>query len=142
MNQPFRLDPAMGVGSYKTYSIRQPKTAQTRIGTCEQAGCEAWEFGWRTIVPAGSAQADYIRAKSGRRFTETVENGICTFTFHPGQKCFGEHHVLDRPQFYLVRDGDWRGNPTGRQRMHTTGDYWVEDFAEHQAKLADQIEKG
>jgi hypothetical protein len=41
-----------------------------------------------------------------------------------------------------VRDGDFRGNPTGRRRMHASGADWVEDFAEHQAKLADQQQKG
>ena len=142
MGDPFRLEPAMGLASYKTYQIKQPKTGHTRIASCEAAGCEANEFGWRTTVPIASTQADYIRNKSGRHFREEVVDGMCVFTFYPGQQCFGEHHVVDRPQFHLVRDGDWRGNPTGRQRLHTTGDFWVEDFAEHQAKLADQIEKG
>jgi hypothetical protein len=138
----FRLPPAMDVGSYKTYQIRAPKTAHTRIGSCESAGCDANEFGWRTVVPLGSPQADYIRNHSGRRFREVVEDSQCHFTFYPGQQCFTQHHVQDRPTFYVVRDGDFRGNPTGRRRMHASGADWVEDFAEHQAKLADQQQKG
>lgn len=138
----FRLDPAMGVGSYKTYSVHQPKTGHTRIGSCERAGCEANLYGWRTGVPTLSVQADYIRNKSGRRFTEEVIGGESLFTFYPGQQCFTEHHVTDRPQIHMVRGGDWRGNPSGERRIHTTGDFWVEDFTEHQAKLAEQIERG
>jgi len=71
-----------------------------------------------------------------------VEDGLCVFTFYPGQQCFTQHHVSDRPQMFVVRDGDHRGNPTRRQRIHSQGKFWVEDFAEHQAKLAEQIEKG
>jgi hypothetical protein len=139
----FRLDPAMPVNSYKTYQIKQPKTAQTRVGSCEAAGCERYEIGWCSTVPTLGAQADYIRNGSGRRFTEHPgDNGLTVFEFYPGQQCFEQHHVLDRPQFYVVRDGDWRGNPSGRQRMHTRGEFWVEDFAENQAKLAEQIKKG
>ena len=138
----FRPDPAMSVTDYKTYQIKQPKTAHTRIASCEAAGCPNYEFGWRTVVPINSPQSDYIRNKSGRRFREVVEDGQCVFTFYPGQQCFTQHHVADRPQFFLVKDGDHRGNPTGRQRLHSQGKYWVEDFAEHQAKLAEQIEKG
>ena len=43
------------------------------------------------------------------------------FTFEAGQQCFTQHHVPDRPQFFVVRDGDWRGNPTGQNRLHTKG---------------------
>ena len=138
----FRLDPALPVGSYKTYKFLQPVTDKTRIGSCQAAGCTNYEFGWRSVVPVNSPQADYIRNHSGRRFTEETVDGQCVFTFYPGQQCFTQHHVPDRPAIYSVRDGDWRGNPTGRQRLHTNGEFWVEDFAEHQAKLAEQIEKG
>jgi hypothetical protein len=138
----FRPEPALPVGSYKTYQIKQPKTGHTRIGSCEAANCPNYEHGWRTVVPIGSAASDYIRNKSGRHFREEVVDGQCVFTFYPGQQCFTEHHVTDRPQFFLVRDGDFRGNPTGRQRMHTQGSYWVEDFQENQAALAERLEKG
>ena len=142
----FRLDPQMPVGSYKTYQVKQPKTAQTRIASCEAADCEAYLNGWVTRIDEstdlGGRQAHYIRTRSERKYTVTKINGITEFTFEPGQRCFGEHHVLDRPQFYLVRDGDWRGNPSGKQRMHTRGEYWIEDFAEHQDRLKTEIERG
>jgi hypothetical protein len=142
-----RFPPAMGVGSYKTYQARQPKTEKTRIGSCEAAGCASYEHGWRSVIDVttelGQRQQHYIRHESGRRFTEYAEgNGIVVFTFWAGQQCFQTHHVPDRPQFFSVRDGDWRGNPTNRSRLHTRAADWVEDFAEHQAKLAEQIERG
>ena len=142
----FRLPPKMSVTSYKTYQIRQPISEKTRIGSCQAAGCERYEWGWETRIDEatdlGGRQAHYIRTRSERRYTETRLDGITIFTFEPGQQCFEQHHVPDRPQFFGVRDGDWRGNPTGRGRMHTNGTYWVEDFGEHQARLAEQVEKG
>jgi hypothetical protein len=138
----FRLAPAMPVGAYKTYAISQPKTAHTRLGSCEAAGCEANLYGWKTTVPMLSAQAAYIRNSSGRRFREVVVDGQCVFTFYPGQQCFTQHYVQDRPQIFRVRGGDWRGNPTGQSLTHRNGQDWVDDFGEHQAKLAEQIEKG
>jgi len=139
----FYLEPQGSVTDYKTYQIAQPKTPHTRIADCQAAGCLAYEFGWRTIVPMLSAQADYIRNHSGRKFREEPGgDGTAVFTFYPEQQCFTEHHVEDRPQLFAVRDGDHRGNPTGRRRLHTNGKYWVEDFAEHQDRLKTQLEKG
>jgi hypothetical protein len=49
---------------------------------------------------------------------------------------------LERQPLLIVRDGDWRGNPTGRRRLHTKPEHWVEDFKEHQGKINDAIERG
>ena len=143
MSIPFRPEPAMSPDAYKTYQITQPKTAHTRIGTCEQAGCEAYERGWKTVVPKNSPQEAYIRNDSSRRFWETVENGydgLCTFNFYPGQQCFTQHHVLDRPQFFIVKNGDYRRSSLARR--HRNGADWVDDFGEHQERLKEQIERG
>ncbi len=141
----FRIDPLMGVQSYKTYSIHQPVSAHTRIGTCQAANCPNYNQGWKTLIdldtPLGQEQWAYIRT-CGKQFTEHQEGRRVVFVFEAGQQCFTEHHVQDRPQLFAVRDGDWRGNPSGRRRLHTTAEFWQEDFAEHQAKLADEIEKG
>jgi hypothetical protein len=55
---------------------------------------------------------------------------LTAFTFEAGQKCFGGVHKvpLERPEFYVVRDGDWRH--LGRPQMHSGPDAWVNDFAE------------
>ena len=139
--QAWRPEPNLPAGAYKTYQIKQPKTVQTRIGSCEAAGCEAHERGWVTTVPLLSAQADYIRNRSGRRFREEPgENGLTSFIFYAGQQCFTQHHVTDRPQFFYVKNGDFRR--ASLLREHRNGTEWVEDFGEHQLKLKEQIEKG
>jgi len=144
-----RITPNMPVGAYKTYRIVSPQSTHFRPGTCAEADCEAYLNGWQSTIDEatvlGQQQAHYIRTQAGRGFTEhRTEAGLTVFTFEAGQKCFaGSHQVrLGRPELYLVADGDWRGNPTGRQRTHQTAADWVEDFGEHQLRLADQIERG
>ena len=70
--------------------------------------------------------------------------GLTVFTFEPGQDCFAQHRVpLERDPLFLVRGGDWRGNPTGLQPYrHHRGEDWVDDFADHQDRIARQIERG
>ena len=131
--------PSLPAHRRKTYAITAPPATHTRPAkSCAEVDCDAHLFGWDTILPADDPRCDLVRL-SGRAFTEHREgDGLVTFRHPPGQNCYrlAEHRVpLDRPALYVVRDGDWRGNPTGRQRVHVNGDEWVEDFAEHQAKL-------
>jgi hypothetical protein len=144
MQQVNRLQPAMDVGAYQTFAISAPRDV-TVVAACEQVGCAAWQFGWESKVDEatqlGQEQAAYIRQTSGRTFREMrTEAGLTVFRFEAHQRCFAEHRT--RPEIYLVRDGDWRGNPTGRRRMHERPADWVEDFGEHQQRIADEIEKG
>lgn len=139
-----RIDPAMPVGAYQTYSITSPQDVQVKAA-CEQVACPAWQFGWESVIdesaPLGQQQAAYIRTQSGRTFREQKRgDGLTVFRFEAHQRCFANHQT--RPEIYLVRDGDWRGNPTGRQRQHTSPDNWLEDFGEHQQRIADQQKKG
>ena len=139
MQQPFRIDPALPVHAYKTYAIASPVATHYRTASCTEAGCLAQRNGWKTVVDEsralGQKQAFYIRSRSGRKFTET-RNGTTEFVFEAGQECFAEHKVpLDRPELYVVRGGDWRGNPTG-ERQRLSSDAWVNDFGQHQDRLA------
>ena len=139
-----RIDPAMPVQAYQTYQITSP-TDRTVKAACEQVGCAAWRQGWDSVIDErtdlGKQQAAYIRGQSGRTFREQkTAAGLTVFRFESGQRCFAEHRT--RPELYLVRDGDWRGNPTGRRRQHTRPTDWVEDFGEHQLRLVDQQKKG
>jgi hypothetical protein len=144
----FRVEPKLGPEAFKTYQILAPKNSHFRPASCKEVECAAWANGWQTTVnettPLGQQQADYIRRRSGRTYKETNENGFTTFVFVPGQRCFAEHSVsLEREPLFLVRGGDFRGNPTGqRPTQHVRPEDWVEDFAEHQQGLADTIEKG
>lgn len=145
MQRPInRIDPLHPVQAYQTYSITQPADVLVKAA-CEQVGCEAWAHGWESVIdettPLGRSQAAYIRTQSGRTFREQkTAAGLTAFRFEARQRCFAEHKT--RPELYAVRDGDWRGNPTGKQRQHTRPIDWVEDFGENQQRIADQQQKG
>lgn len=140
----FRIPPAMGPENYKSYQIRRPWATHWVPATCEAAGCLNHLQGWQTVVPADSPQADYIRHDRSRRHAETQEAGLSTFTFEAGQTCFTQHKVpADRQEIFVVKDGDWRGNPRGTApRIHQNADDWVEDFALHQDRIKTQLERG
>jgi hypothetical protein len=140
----FRIQPALGVGAYQTYSITSPTDATVKAA-CEQVGCAAWAHGWESTIdestPLGRQQADYIRHHSGRTFREyKTDVGLTVFRFDSRQRCFAEHKT--RPELYVVRDGDWRGNPTGRRRVHQRAADWVEDMQETLGTVADDRERG
>lgn len=140
----FRLPPQGPVHAYKTYSIVSPQDTQVR-SACEEVGCDAWRHGWQSVVDErtvlGARQAAYIRRGSGRTFREQrTGDGLTVFRFEPGQRCFAEHRT--RPEIYAVRDGDWRGNPTGRRFQHQRAQDWVQDMGEHQQRLAEQRQRG
>lgn len=144
-----RIMPKLPAGAMKTYQVVAPKASHWRNATCAEVECQAHANGWVTAVDEatelGQRQAGYIRRDSGRAFTErrTPEGGT-EFVFPPGQRCFRAHSVpLEREPLYVVRGGDWRGNPSGAPaRRHTRPDFWVEDFATHQQALADRLQQG
>lgn len=142
MQQPFRLPPQMSPEAYKTYSITSPRDVQVKA-VCEQVGCDKWLKGWQSPIDEstdlGKAQAHYIRTQSGRTFREQrTAAGITVFTFEPKQRCFADHKT--RPETYTVANGDWRRSSVAR--VHANAADWTEDFALHQGKLADQLNKG
>lgn len=145
-----RLPPAMPVQAYKTFQIVAPIKTHFRKATCAEANCPHYLNGFRTRIDEstelGQRQAYYIRKESGRRFTEERDEvGLTVFTFEAGQRCFSsdDHRVrIEREEIFLTRGGDWRGNPTGERYQHTRSEFWTEEFAEHQQKLADRIERG
>ena len=147
----FRVPPAMPASAYKTFQVSSPVSTHFRPASCEEAGCLAHAHGWATMCDEssdqGQRQAYYIRKQSGRLFVEArTELGITRFTFEAGQRCFAsdDHRVpLERPELYIVREGDWRGNPRGIEpRFHARPADWVDEFANHQDRLATAIEQG
>lgn len=139
-----RILPAHASRAYQTYTVSSPRDTMVPAA-CEQVGCEAWQFGWETPVDEstelGRQQAAYIRTKSGRTFRELPRagGGLTVFRFEPRQRCFANHQT--RPESYAVLGGDWRGY-TGIIRRHTRGADFVEDFGEHQERIADQQKEG
>ncbi|MGI5286645.1 hypothetical protein ACQEVF_25355 [Nonomuraea polychroma] len=138
-----RVPPALQVGAYQTYAWAAPR--DTRIkSVCEDVGCMAWLHGWTSTfdesTELGRNQADYVRRRSGRDFKESrTAEGLTVFRFAPYQRCFANHET--RPAVWWVRGGDWRQD-RGLIRRHTSGRDWVEDFAEHQDRLADRLRRG
>jgi hypothetical protein len=141
-----RIQPGLPVQAMQTYRVASPVQTHTRPATCPEVGCKRYENGWKTIVPVGSEHEATVREmvtgqldQYRRHFTERrVGDGLVEFRFEAGQMCFDllrHRKSLQRPEFYTVRGGDWRAN-TGLIRRHTKPEFWVEDFAENQQKIA------
>jgi hypothetical protein len=148
VQQPSGIQPAMPAYAYKSYEIKAPLATHWNTVTCVDAGCEHHDLGWDSVIDErtdlGRRQAHYIRRESGRRFTEERQpDGLIRFSFEAGQRCFREHKTRNaRPERYIERDGDYRGNPTGRRRTHAGAEDWVDSFATHQDHLKTLVERG
>lgn len=144
MGEPFRLSAQGPVQAYQTFAVRsRPDLAVKTV--CERVSCAAWREGWESAIDErtdlGKAQALYIRTQSQRTFRELRTGaGLTVFRFEPGQRCFAEHKT--RPELYLVRDGDYRGNPTGRERRHTRPADWVEHMQEEFGRFNEDRNRG
>lgn len=147
-----RITPNLPASAYRTFQIVSPISTHWRPADCAEFECEQHLRGWKSAIDEstelGQKQAWYIRKQSGRKFTESRDEqpGLTVFTFEAGQTCFssGQHKVpLGRPEHYLVKGGDWRGNPTGAEtRKHTKPEHWVEDMQEGFDKLRSAQERG
>lgn len=140
------------VQAMQTYSLIRPHGDPQwwQPATCDEVACALHRGGWRTTVDEATAlgqqQAHYIRRESGRSFVEHRRpDGLTAFTFDAGQECFasGSHRrPVAREPLYVVRGGDYRGNPLQRRRVHARPADWVEDFAENQDRIATVREHG
>ena len=135
-----RLPPALRPDQYKTWQVAAPLSTHWRPASCEESGCGAYLNGFLVRVDLstelGQAQADYIRRRSGREHTETSPG---VFQFTPGQSCFREadHRVrVDRPDVFVVRDGDWRVPPQASNPRQLSPENWLDAFRTHQDRLA------
>jgi len=118
------------------YALAKPAGTHRRPAGCEEVSCKYFRNGWRMRVlvdtEMGKRQA-YLIKESGRRYTVEQTYGEATYTFEPGQNCFGAHTVpLDRPALYLVRQG------AGPVVHHVRPEHWVEDFSTHLDKIREQ----
>lgn len=148
-----RIQPLMPVTAYKSFQIRSPLATHFRPASCAEAECEQRAKGWLIAANEGTAmgqrQAHLVRT-SGRKYTEQrgyepegIPAAFTCFIFAPGQECFRPHKLpLDRPQQFIERDGDFRGNPTGFRRVHARPDDWIDAFATNQDKIADIVRRG
>lgn len=145
-----RIAPAAGPELYKTYGMSMPIGSHWRPATCEEVDCDAYRCGWVSTfdlsTDLGQRQYRYCSHDRTRSFTESRAGTLVSLTYPPGMACFaaGEHKVpLGRPATFTVRDGDFRGNPRGTEiRVHTRAEDWIDDFANHQDRLATEVQKG
>lgn len=142
-----RPDPLMPSEAYKTYAVVSPLSTHWRPATCAEVDCPHYLKGWRTRVETLTPDLLHAAKTSGRRYTvQQVADGETYLVFPAGQSCFAvSRHRMQagRPPLFVVRDGDYRGNPRGtKTRVHMSPDNWLDDFATHQQAIADEIEKG
>lgn len=140
------FEPKGPAWAYKTYRMVSPPSHR-RTATCKEVDCERRRKGWTTYLdvadPEHAEAANWIRMKSGRKFTVTEEGTAVSFFFPQGQDCFARHTLPFKPHLLLVHGGDWRGNPMGvPTRKHATMNDWVEDFAENQIAVRERVERG
>lgn len=142
-----RIEPSMPVQGMQSFEIASPVETHHKVISCKEAGCQRYRDGWRTVLDVstleGARQARWIINYSGRKYKLEEVGNVLTFTFPAFQRCFGKHtKPLERPELYIVRDGDWRGNPTGKTMQHTRPEHWVEHSAETLDKLRTAQQKG
>jgi hypothetical protein len=136
------------VGVYQTFTLARPRTPDFwRNATCDEVNCRRKREGWRTVLDIGTAtgarDAKWIVDHSGRHGTIERAGNQVTFTFAAGQDCFERHRVAhEREPVYIVRDGDHRGNPTGRRRIHQRGADWVDHMQNDLDKLRQARKQG
>jgi len=146
-----RVHVGLPVTAMQTYTVASPVATHTKPAHCRDVNCVDYTLGWRMKLLADTDDERFFRRAcagqvDGYRRPHRVERDgtFITFYFEPGTPCrFITAHraTLDRPEFYTVRGGDWRGS-TGLIRRHTRAEHWVEDFAGHLDTIARQTGAG
>lgn len=124
------------VHTMRTFQIDQPLDTHYRRATCQEVACRAhahgWKMGFDLTDPDKRQAARWIRDHSRRTYShELLDDGRrIVFTFPAGQRCFTKHRLpLEREPFYVVRGGDFRGNPRRERVVHRTADSFVDQWA-------------
>lgn len=145
--EPFRVQPQGPVSGYRSFGQRITRRVRA---TCAEVECDAYANGWVTSVPTGGQDESVIvaacdgRVDGMRRQWETrlTLNGFTEYRFPPGQPCFkASAHTVPLAVQHYHRDGDWRGNPTGVVVAHPDIRSWIDEFGEHQQRVADQRQR-
>jgi hypothetical protein len=113
-----RVMPKIPVTAMRTFGIVAPVSTHFRPATCEDIGCLAYHHGWTLDTAGLPAELVHDAKTSGRSYTTTraEDTGAEVLVFAAGQPCFkaAAHRVrVDRPEIFVSRNGDWRGNPDG-----------------------------
>lgn len=143
MERPW--EPQASPYAYETFQVRAPLATHWRPATCQEIDCEQYRNGWAVHVEQVGPELAHAARTSGRRFDEhRIGEGQTYLVFEPGQQCFESttHTVrLEREELYVLRGGDWRGNPSG-QRHDLSPTSWTDAFGANQESLADEARRG
>jgi hypothetical protein len=132
---------------FKGYQIDAPmnRVFRERV-SCADFGCADYANGWMVRLELLDARAwAEIKAKrySWKHFdVSPTERYIA---FEPGQPCFGSNthtRLIRNPLFVVHKGAKWGGRTPGSGYQHTRPEHWVEDFTEHQDKLAAAVARG
>jgi hypothetical protein len=147
-----RLAPDAGPEHFKTYTMSSPFASHWRKATCEEYECQDFLCGFVITIDfsndLGLRQLEYLTKKDRDRKYHMQRTGPyeIKLVYGPGNPCVrrDDHRVpLDRPPFYLVSEGDWRGNPRRvRPRIHQKPEDWVDEFATHQIAISEAMKRG
>lgn len=129
-----RVQPQLPVTMMKTFAILAPVATHFRPATCEEIGCMAFHYGWSWETGGKPQEMVDAVKKSGRKYTTAAVDGGELLVFEAGQPCFkaSAHRMrVERPEIFLTRNGDWRGNPDGPSAeplIHSGPDAWADDL--------------
>lgn len=141
-----RITPEGNPQDYRTFQITSPLSTHWEPATCVQVQCGQYTNGWRVRVEGLPPEMLHSAKTAGRKYTELrVAEDENWLVFEAGQPCFGSskhRRLLDRQELFIVRDGDWRGNPTGRVRKHTRPEDFIDEMQENQGRLAELHQQG
>jgi hypothetical protein len=148
-----RIPPQADPRFYRTFKVVAPLKSHWRQVSCEEYECLDYVHGWVTTVDTstdiGQQQYHFITHDKERKYSyQKVSETIHVFMYGPGQRPFYDegkhtHYVpVGRDPYYLVHDGDWRGNPTGNKLIHRSYRDWVDQFGENQLNLQDIQKRG
>lgn len=148
-----RMPQQLGPEYYKSYTMSMPLSSHWRKVTCEQYECDAWKYGFVLDIDVstelGQKQFYYVTHDKSRKYSmQRPSLNQFKFVYPPGNAGFAgpqhDHYLpLGREPIFLVRGGDWRGNPRKTPtRVHAEVGDWVEDFAENQDYLAQIAQRG
>lgn len=141
-----RVMPKLPAQSMTTYSIKAPMSTHWKKATCVEFGCISYHKGWKVRLDTLTPDLKETMWKSGRKFTVAAVSELENWAvFEAGQPCFAEstHKVrVGRPELFIVRGGDWRGNPRGEERVHTGIANWIDDMETNRDKLMTRLKQG
>lgn len=144
MNRPlFRPTPKLPVQAMQTHHILAPTSTHFRRATCEEIGCLPFHHGW--VLPLeGLDEGDIWQARNaGRRYhQQTNEDGAHFLYFEAGQPCFrAATHTkrVDRPELFIVRNGDWRGSDGEEPIRFSGADAWADHLGTSLDRIASRL---